>query len=151
MAAIRHSGANHTIGVEFSGFAEVIKRLQSLDKDVKAITEDALKQAAAAVTKKAEAAMEKGNLPAHGRYSTGKTLSGLLRDPRVIWRGTEAEIPVGFDSEKSGLAWIYLIRGNPAHQKDQALYDAFYSSETEGEVRAIEKRVFYAGIEEAKK
>ena len=150
MAAIRHSGANHTIGVEFAGFSDVIKRLQSLDKDVKAITEDALKQAAA-VTKKAEAAMEKGNLPAHGRYSTGKTLSGLMRDPRVIWRGTEAEIPVGFDSAKSGLAWVYLIRGNPAHEKDQALCDAFYSSETEGEVRAIEKLVFYAGIEDAQK
>lgn len=151
MAAIKHSGANHSIGVEFSGFSEVLKRLESLNADVKKITEDALKQAAKVVTDKAEAAMSRSNLPAKGRYSTGKTLSGLMRNPKVVWSGTEAMIPVGFDSEKSGLAWIYLIRGNPAHQKNQALYDAFYSSETEGEVRAIEKRVFYAGIEEAKK
>lgn len=151
MAAIRHSGVNHSIGVEFSGFSEVLKRLESLNADVKKITEDALKQAAKVVTDKAEAAMSRSNLPAKGRYSTGKTLSGLMRNPKVVWVGTEAMIPVGFDSSKSGLAWVYLIRGNPAHQKNQALYDAFYSSETEGEVRAIEKRVFYAGIEDAQK
>ena len=136
------------VAVEFAGFDEVLKKLNKLGADTKQITEDALKKSFDIVTKKAEAAIAKPNLPAGGKFSTGRTEESLTRTLDVTWTGTEASAPVGFNIKKGGLPSIFMMYGTPRYMKVQAVYDAFYSSATEGEVLNAQREVFFKAMEE---
>ncbi|MBQ5684449.1 MAG: hypothetical protein IIV27_02295 [Clostridia bacterium] len=136
------------VAVEFAGFDEVLKKLNKLGADTKQITEDALQKSFDIVTKKAEAAIAKPNLPAGGKFSTGRTEESLTRTLEVTWTGTEASAPVGFNIKKGGLPSIFMMYGTPRYMKVQAVYDAFYSSATEGEVLNAQREVFFKAMEE---
>ena len=136
------------VAVEFAGFDEVLKKLNKLGADTKQITEDALQKSFDIVTKKAEAAIAKPNLPAGGKFSTGRTEESLTRTLEVTWTGTEASAPVGFNIKKGGLPSIFVMYGTPRYMKVQAVYDAFYSSATEGEVLNAQREVFFKAMEE---
>lgn len=136
------------IAVEFAGFDEVLKKLNKLGADTKQITEDALQKSFDIVTRKAEAAIAKPNLPAGGKFSTGRTEESLTRTLDVTWTGTEASAPVGFNIKKGGLPSIFMMYGTPRYMKVQAVYDAFYSSATEGEVLNAQREVFFKAMEE---
>ena len=136
------------VAVEFAGFDEVLKKLNKLGADTKQITEDALQKSFDIVTKKAEAAIAKPNLPAGGKFSTGRTEESLTRTLDVTWTGTEASAPVGFNIKKCGLPSIFMMYGTPRYMKVHAVYDAFYSSATEGEVLNAQREVFFKAMEE---
>ena len=136
------------IAVEFAGFDAVLKKLNQLEADTKKITENALQKSFDIVTQKAAAAIAKPNLPAGGRYSSGRTEASLLRSMNVTWTGTEASAPVGFDISNGGLPSIFMMYGTPRYMKVQAVYDAFYSAETDGEVLNAQKEIFYKAMEE---
>ena len=136
------------VAVEFAGFDEVLKKLNKLGADTKQITEDALQKSFDIVTKKAEAAIAKPNLPAGGKFSTGRTEESLTRTLEVTWTGTEASAPVGFNIKKGGLPSIFMMYGTPRYMKVQVVYDAFYSSATEGEVLNAQREVFFKAMEE---
>lgn len=134
--------------LDFKGFDEVLKKLNTLEADIKPIAEEALIKTHEIVTKKAEDAMADPNLPARGKYSTGDTKLSLKRDPQVKWNGTEASIPVGFNIKKGGLPSIFLMYGTPRMVKVQVLYDAFWGDETEGEILNTQKQIFNKALEE---
>lgn len=128
--------------LDFAGFNEMRERLNRLQADTKAVCEEALVKTKELVTKKAEAAMAKPNLPAGGKYSTGDTVGSLDLTSTVTWNGTEGSIKVGFNIKKGGLPSVFLMYGTPKMPKVQALYDAFYGEETLGEIAALQKEVF---------
>lgn len=136
------------IRLEFAGFAEFRNKLNKLGADTKAITEEALKETHKIVTAKAESAMAAGNLPAGGRYSIGRTVDSLQRTAKVKWSGTVGSVEVGFNIKNGGLASIFLIYGTPRMPKVQALYDAFFSDQTIGEVTNVMKDIYYKALEE---
>lgn len=135
------------LSLEFTGFNEVKKQLESLNADVKAVTEEALIKSHAIVTEKVEKAIATSNLPAGGKYSTGRMANSLRKTANVKWKGTEAEVPVGFDIKKGGLPSIFMMYGTPRYMKVQALYDAFFGEQTEGEVANAQKEIFYKALE----
>lgn len=124
----------------------MLKKLEALEKDTKQVTEEALTKAHEIVTAKAEAAV--GQLPAGGRYSRGDTAASLQRIPKIKWSGSEASVEVGFNIRKGGLPSIFMMYGTPRYMKVQAMYDAFYSSQTEGEVINAEKEIFLKAMGE---
>ncbi|MGN0989657.1 MAG: hypothetical protein ACI4N6_05050, partial [Eubacteriales bacterium] len=79
-------------------------------------TEAAMKAAKTEINNDVTNDMQPGNLPAKGRYSTGKTLESLDRDMTVKWDGNIATLPLGFDMEKSGITSILLMNGTPKMQ-----------------------------------
>lgn len=140
--------ARKRISIEFAGFDEVLKKLTKLGADTKQITEEALQKSFDIVTKKAEESVVKPNLPAGGKYSEGWTERSLTRTLEVTWDGTVAKAPVGFKISDGGLPSLFMMYGTPRYMKVQAVYDAFYSSETEGEVLNAQREVFYKAMEE---
>lgn len=134
--------------LEFAGFNEVLKKLTKLEADIKPIAEEALTKTHDIITKKAEAAIQKPNLPASGKYSTGQTERSIKRDAQITWSGTEGSVSIGFNIKKGGLASIFLMYGTPRMVKDQALYDAFWSEQTEGEIMNVQKEIFYKALGE---
>ena len=137
------------IGLEFAGFDEMLKKLAAAEADTKAIAEEALQKSFDIVTAKAEISVQKQNLPAGGKYSSGRTAASLIRKLDVTWSGTEASAPVGFDASHGGLPSIFMIRGSPRYMKNQLMYDAFYGEQTRGEVLNAQKEIFYKALGEA--
>lgn len=134
------------MSVEFTGMNEIMKKLNTLNADIKSITEDALTKTFEIVTAKADAAMVPANMPT-GQYWTGDTKSSLVRSPKIYWNGTEASVYVGFDSKKGGFPSIFLLRGTPYHKPVQVLVDAFYGDQTRGEVMLAQKEIFTSALE----
>lgn len=130
------------MSLEFSGLQEMMNKLRDAGADSKKVTEDALRKTHEIVTKKAAAAATKSNLPAGGKYSTGSTASSLQTTPKISWKGTEASVPVGYNIKTGGLPSIFMMYGTPRYMKNQAMYDAFYSEQTEDEVANAQKEIF---------
>lgn len=136
------------IKLEFSGFDEMVKKLTKLEADTKTIAEDALKATHKIITAKAETAVQKSNLPRQGKYSHGRTEKSIKRDTDIAWSGTVGSVSVGYNIKQGGLPSIFMMYGTPRYMKVQAVYDAFYGSQTEGEYLNAQKEIFYKAMEE---
>ena len=93
---------------------------------LKRATEAGMAQAKVAINKQISAAMQPGNLPAGGKYSTGDTRESINETMTPEWAGNIATLPVGFDMSKSGITSILLMYGTPKMQPAAGLYDAVY-------------------------
>ena len=134
------------IGLQFSGFAEMIEKLDELQGDIKKTTEEALIKSKAHVSMNLLRAANKSNYPAHGKYSTGATRHSIDTSKNTDWEGSTLSIPVGFDFEKGGLTSIFLMYGTPRMAKVQSIYDAVYGSKTKSQIRKIQKKTFADAI-----
>lgn len=137
--------------LEFDGFSEIVKRFEKLDADIKPVVEKALTETHRIVTEKADFAVQKPNLPAGGKYSSGATARSLVTQPEISWKGTTASVFVGFDISHGGLPSVFMMYGTPSWMKNQLLYDAFYGDQTIGEVRLAQKEIFYEALEAIEK
>lgn len=93
------------------------------------------------------AAMQPGNLPAGGAYSTGETLSSLDKDMTVKWSGNLAELPLGFDLSNGGMASIFLMHGTPKMRPAAGLYDALYGTTGRAKARKEQKKAIQKVLE----
>ena len=130
--------------LDFAGFDELIKKFNRVD--AKKIAEEALIEGHKIVTAKAEEATH--HYPQGGHYSSGRTAESLYRDAQITWNGTEASVPVGFSIKKGGLPSIFMMKGTPRYMKVQQMWDAFYSSQTDGEVSKVAEEIFRKALGE---
>lgn len=70
------------------------------------------------------AAMQSGNLPAGGKYSTGETMKHLDKEMHVEWAGNTATLKLGFHLEGTGLTSIFLMYGTPKMAPASGLREA---------------------------
>lgn len=131
------------MSIEFEGFDEVVTQINNLNGNLKAITNKGLQKTHEIITEKAEEAIQKPNLPAKGKYSTGKTEKSLKTEAKVEWNGTVASVPVGFSISQGGLPSIFMIYGTPRYMKNQKMYNTFWSSKTHNEVIAAQEEIFF--------
>lgn len=132
------------MSLSFEGFDNVLRKLNTMEAGSKKAAEDALKKGFQIMTDKAAAA----GYPAQGHYATGRMAGSLVRSPSIKWSGTEASVDVGFNLKKGGLPWVFMAYGTPRYMKVQAMYDAFYGSQTEGEVLNAARDIFYKAMGE---
>nr|DAZ50358.1 MAG TPA: hypothetical protein [Caudoviricetes sp.] len=69
-------------------------------------------------------AMQSGNLPAGGKYSTGDTMGHLNEEMTVDWEGNMARLKLGFNMEGGGITSIFLMYGTPRHAPASGLREA---------------------------
>lgn len=132
--------------LEIQGLDQLLMRINQFDGDIRGTTEKALRETHAIVTKKAETAIAQGNLPAKGRYSHGETAAALRRNAEIEWHGSVAEVKVGFDIKRGGLASIFLMYGTPRMKPAKGLYNAFYGSKTRKEIVEAQENAFWEEI-----
>lgn len=142
---------SNRLSMQFDGFQALIKELEQLNADTKAITDKALEKTFEIVTEKAEKAAQPANYPQKGKYSQGDTLKSLKTTCKIYWHGTEAEVETGYSISKGGLQSIFMIYGTPKHMKVQAMYDAFFSEKTLKEVRNAQREILTDAIRELMK
>lgn len=109
----------NTLRLDTSGLEAMIEKLDELQGDVKKAVTDALLQAAETVHDDTVDALADVNQPHQGIYSTGRTKTTVTK-PEVIWEGTTAVAPVGFDYGEKG-AGGFLISGTPRMQPNRKL------------------------------
>ena len=135
--------------MQIPNFDALAKQLTDLGGDVKKASEDALKETHRIVTDKIEQAMVPSNMPAQGKYWTGRTRESIVRQPTVTWNGTKASVDVGFDIENGGLTSIFLMYGTPRMKPVPGLYEAVYGKATEAEIIEAQTRILHEAIYEA--
>lgn len=113
------------LSVSFSGFEDLAAKLDELGGDaaLKRGVEAGLMAAKADSDKSIRKAMSKQNLPAHGKYSTGKSLKAIYSYSKVEWQGTQASVTVGFDRDIS-LTPAFLMNGSPKYDPVPGLKQA---------------------------
>ena len=138
--------SKNKLTLNFKGFETLYYKLDSLQGDLKKVTEEALIKSHRVVTPKIEQCMSK--LPAHGKYSTGETKASIRKVEKVEWEGMKAYIPIGFEFDKSGMKSIFLIYGTPKMKPVSGLKSAIYGSKTKKEVGEVQKEVLQNAIKE---
>lgn len=113
----------NTLRLDTSGFEELIVKLDSINGNVKKAVTDALLQASETVRDDTVDSLAPQYMPHQGIFSTGETKSSVS-NPEVIWEGTTAVAPVGFDYGEKG-AGGFLISGTPRMQPNSALEEIY--------------------------
>lgn len=132
---------------QFSGFGEVIRRLNQLEKNIKPIANAALMETQKIVTAKVEAATVKANYPRKGKYShNDRTRKAIVETPIITWTETQGSVKVGYYVRKSWES-IFLLYGSPYYKPVQPMYEAIFGEQTEGEILAAQKEIFYNALE----
>lgn len=112
--------ARNTLKLDIKGFENLLTKLDGLNGDVNKVVTKALEEAGQKIGEDTHRAMAANNLPAGGRYSTGRTEASIVDKPEVEWSGTKASIDVGFDFGKPG-AGGFLITGTPKMKPNKEL------------------------------
>lgn len=130
--------AKSKIGLQFDGWTETMSKLDKLGGTaaMKRGVEAGLRASKAYVNSNIKKAM--ANLPAKGKYSTGRTLESLDQSMSIDWEGLTGSIKVGFDFSQSGMTSIYLMYGTPRMEPVAGLEDAIYGNKTKREIRKIQ-------------
>ena len=102
----------NTLKLSTTGLERMLSELDKLGGEVEKVATDALEQAGETIGEDTFAAVQPGNLPAGGQYSTGQTAASVVRHPKPVNEGDKISIGVGFDYDKPG-AGGYLISGRP--------------------------------------
>lgn len=104
--------ARKLFNINLKEFNELLTELDGLGGEMKPVVTEALEAAAKTVEQDTIKAMAKSNLPAGGKYSRNpsQTMQSIVKNARVEWSGTIAEIGLGFDFDKPG-AGGFLITG----------------------------------------
>lgn len=134
-------GRRNRIGLHFEGFDEVIQQFQELERDMKPVVEEALRESQKIVAEKARDAMAK-------HHRSGRTEESVKETGEVFWSGSEAEIGVGFEISSGGLPSVFLMYGTPRMKKDSKVYNAIYGKKTKEEIGMIQALIFHAAINE---
>ncbi len=129
------------VGLQFEGWQEMLANLDKLGGSdaMKKGAEAGLTASKEAVNEKLEKAIEKSNLPAHGRFSTGETKKSIDKEMKVDWEGGTGSIKVGFDFSKSGLVSIFLMYGTPSMKPVKGLKAAVYGTKTQKEIGELQE------------
>ena len=137
----------NSIGLEFEGLEELTEQLEKLNGELPKVAEKALVESKKIVTVELVKATTKKNLPAKGKYSTGKTRHSIDTSREVEWQGTTASIPIGFDIDKSGLTSIFLMNGTPKMKPSAKIKNALFGSKIRKKVAETQREIFEKAIE----
>ena len=114
--------AKNQMKLDTTGLEAALSRLVATIGPERAhrVVEENLEKVGRQISNDTIEAVQAGNLPAGGKYSTGDTEAAVVRDTSVTWDGGVASIPIGFDFNKPG-AGGWLISGTPKMRPDAAL------------------------------
>lgn len=141
--------AKNRVGLQFDGLEQMISNLEKASVDVREATESALLASKQLVTSGLVRDTVKANLPAKGKYSTGDLAKSIDKDYSVNWAGFTAEVKVGYDFSKSGLASIMVLYGTPRMKPAKKLYNDIYGSRIKKQLAEVQQEALNKVLERA--
>lgn len=140
--------AKNKMRLEVKGFEEYMAKLDEVGGSaaMKRGVEEALVTSKEHINTKLDMIMKPGNMPARGKYWTGKTKSSIDKNMMVEWHGLVGSMQVGFDWAKSGIVSQVLLYGTASVPPVKGLHAAIFSAKTKRELREIQTEQINAAI-----
>lgn len=132
--------------LEFDGLKEMIEQFNDLGADIIPVATKALEATHSYITPKIHEKVQKSNLPAKGKYSTGQSESQILDEANIEWDGYVGAVDVGFSLDET-ITPIFLIRGAPNMNPVDGLKNAIYGAKTKEEIAKIQQEIFANELE----
>lgn len=139
-------------GIEYSALQELLDELRRLEADTKGTVEKALIATQDYIAQQADKHTEDKYLPAKGKYRSdpSKVKSAIIRDHKVEWELSKAQIRTGLSAGKA-LYSIFLLNGTQTMEPAKGLKNATQGAKARKAVAEIQKDIFYKSCEEAHK
>lgn len=131
--------AKNKLGLQFSGFEEMIANLEKAKGDIKGTTEKALIESQKIIAEESHTSMGR-------HHDSGETEGSIIEDGKVEWQGLTASIGVGFDIGNGGFPSIFLMYGTPRMNKDTKVYNAVYGKKVRDAISKVQKDIFDKAI-----
>lgn len=128
------------LGLEFTGWKDMIERIDKMGGNVRQATEEALQATADIVRPKMLSEIKK-------HHRTGQTEKSFHTEG-VQWEGNTAYIKCGFEFDKGGFVAVYLNYGTPKMKPDPDLLTNPLNQKTE--YRKKQKEIIMKYLESSK-
>lgn len=139
-------------GIEYGALQEFLDELRRLEADTKSTVEKALIATQDYIAQQADKHTDDEYLPAKGKYRSdpSKVKSAIIRDHKVEWELSKAQIRTGLSAGKT-LYSIFLLNGTQTMEPAKDLKNAVQGAKAKKAVAEIQENIFYKACEEAHK
>lgn len=127
--------AKNKIGLEFSGWKELLEKLDMSGGDIEEAVEKSLEVASKTVSTKISQDMKR-------HHRTGRTEKSIIQNPEIEWEGQTANVGIGFDFNKGGLTSVFLMYGTPRSKPDKKIYNDIYGAKVKKEIGEKQEEIF---------
>lgn len=129
--------AKNKIGLEFSGWKELLEKLDMSGGDIEEAVEKSLEVASKTVSTKISQDMKR-------HHRTGRTEKSIIQNPEIEWEGKTANVGIGFDFNEGGLTSVFLMYGTPRSKPDRKIYNDIYGAKVKKEIGEKQEEIFQA-------
>lgn len=130
--------------ITFDGFERLAAEVDRVTGQLEKAVDDALNETFDIVQHETESASAIYATKGGGRkgYATGNMYRAIKSDDGVKWKGSVAEVGVGFDfSKNGGFHSIFVMYGTPRMAKDAKVYNAIKGTRTKKRVYEAQEKV----------
>ena len=137
--------------IMFDGFKDLAYQIDEAGGDLHAAVDEALTKTAELVQHTlGQAALPYAEKGLKG-YATGDMFNSLKKDTPIYWKGTVAEVSVGFELyEKGGWHSIFIMYGTPRISKNQKIYNAIKGTRTKHAIAMLQEEIMQKHLALAK-
>lgn len=124
----------------FNGFADLAADIDRSGGDLQKAVDEALEATQEVVKASlipAAAVYDRKGLKG---YATGKMYRSMIKDTKVQWTGSVAEVGVGFNLSENWHS-IFVMYGTPRMAKDQKVYNAIKGTKTKKEIEKVQQEI----------
>ena len=128
------------MSITFPGFDDLAAEIDRAGGNLEAAVEDALLQTQEFIQNGLIMAAAPYNAKGLKGYATGKMFGSIIDDRKIYFKGTVAEVRVGFELD-TGFHSIFIMYGTPRIAKDQKVYNAIRGTKTQKEIWELQESV----------
>lgn len=139
-------------GIEYGALQEFLDELRRLEANTKGTVEKALVATQDYIAQQADEHTGDKYLPAKGEFKSNPSQikSAIIKDHKVDWELSKAQISAGFDFAKAPHS-VYLLNGTQTMEPAKGLKNAVQGAKARKAVAKIQKDIFYKACKEAHK
>lgn len=136
------------MSITFDGFADLADAIDRASGDLKKAVNEALSDTQKVVQDNVQSDATIYARKGGGKkgYATGAMYDAIIKNPSVDWKGSVAEVGVGFStngrSTVSGFMHsIFVMYGTPRMKKDTKVYNAIKGKKTRDQIEKVQEEV----------
>lgn len=130
------------MSIIFDGFKDLAEAIDRKGGDLHAAVDEALTDTQQTIQSNLLSAAAVYSGKGRKGYATGAMYSSIIDNAQVIWKGTIAEVRVGFRLNQNG-GWhsIFVMYGTPKMQKDPQVYNAIKGARVRQEIAERQEQI----------
>lgn len=128
------------MSIIFDGFADLAEQIDRIGGNMQKAVNEALEATQEVVENNLVPAASVYATKGRKGYATGSMFKSLIRSTKVTWKGTVAEVNVGFNLGENFHS-IFIMYGTPRIAKDTEIYNAIKGAKTKQEIEQVQAMI----------